>query len=119
MRHTHTQFAFNCSNPGRFLLGAMGGALGGVQVKMSHLCTGKGFYLQNDNTWIYPHDLIAAVNHAATQPNWRMPTSTGMNRCDHSSSHRTTGIGLLDLHMKVKKKKKKNPCGQHSRCLFQ
>lgn len=85
---------------------------------MSQQRTGRCFFIYRTTTFGYIHLIfLAAANHAATQPTWSVPTSTGTNRCERSTLGLCSVYRLLDLNIKSKKKtKKKNGYGM---CCFQ
>lgn len=90
--------------------------------KMSQQRTGRRFFIiiiiYRTTTFGYIHLIfLAAANHAAPQPTWSVPTSTGTNRCARSTLGFCSVYRLLDLNIKVNKQTNKNPCGH--RCWWQ
>lgn len=74
---------------------------------MSQQRTGRCFFIYRTTTFGYIHLIfLAAANHAATQPTWSVPTSTGTNRCERSTLGLCSVYRLLDLNIKSKKKNK-------------
>ena len=89
---------------------------------MSQQRTGRRFFIiiiiYRTTTFGYIHLIfLAAANHAAPQPTWSVPTSTGTNRCERSTLGFCSVYRLLDLNIKVNKQTNKNPCGH--RCWWQ
>lgn len=118
----HQQLAVKCSHLSLIWLlaqkdflfvatGLLSGQSPGCQryrgFKMSQQRTGRCFFIYRTTTFGYIHLIfLAAANHAATQPTWSVPTSTGTNRCERSTLGLCSVYRLLDLNIKSKKKNK-------------
>lgn len=123
----HQQLAVKCSHLSLIWLlaqkdflfvatGLLSGQSPGCQryrgFKMSQQRTGRCFFIYRTTTFGYIHLIfLAAANHAATQPTWSVPTSTGTNRCERSTLGLCSVYRLLDLNIKSKKKQKKKTSG--------